>query len=66
MRKKIHGFIYPGVDLTEFEAKFFFPPSFGPTLMARGSFGTVRLAVARQIGFVPRNLNFWIWWIWEG
>jgi len=38
----------------------FFPHSLGPALMARSSFGAVRLAAARPFEFVPRNLSFWI------
>ena len=39
--------------LPEFGAQNSFPPSFGPTLMARGSFGAVHLAAARPFDFVP-------------
>jgi len=41
-----------------------FPDTLGPALMARGSFGAVRLAAARPFEFASRNLSFWIWWIW--
>jgi len=37
-----------------------FPHALGPALMARGSFGAVRLAAARPFDFAPRNLSFWI------
>jgi len=66
MRGKIRGFIYLGglsIQLPEFGAHIFVPSSFGPTLMARGSFGAVRLAAVRPFEFVPRNMSFRIWWI---
>jgi len=35
----------------------------GPALIARGSFGAVRLAAARPFEFIPKTLSLSIWWI---
>jgi len=47
----------------EFGPRIVGSPSSGPTLMACGSFGAMRLAAARPFELVPRKLSFSIWWI---